>query len=72
MLPAGGLLTTVPPEGDRALVTVPPDARVAVGRGGLVRAALREDAGGVIPVDATGIVVVVVVVVTSALCSPAG
>ena len=49
-----------------------PDARVAVGRGGLVRVALREDDAGVIPVDATGIVVVVVVVVTSALCNPTG
>ena len=70
VLPAGGLLTTVPAEGDRAVVKVPPEVSVAVGRGGLVRAALVE--AGVIPVDATGIVVVVVVVVTSALCSPAG
>ena len=72
MLPAGGLLTTVPPDGDGAVVTVPPEAKVAAERGGLLRVAFREDAAGVIPVDATGIVVVVVVVVTSALCNPAG
>ena len=72
VLPAGGLLTTVPPEGDKAVFMVPPVVSVAVERGGLARAAFGVGTAGVIPVDVSGIVVVVVVVVTSPLCITAG